>query len=173
MIEPSITPDKRLAAVCGLFCPACTLYIGSQEEPARLQALADRMQKPVTELTCNGCRSEKRCFFCDSNCTFAKCAAEKGIDFCGACSDYPCEELTTFQAQMPHRIELWQSQARIREVGYEQWYREMTEHYSCPACRTINSTYDLACRKCGATPSCEYVKLHQEQITQHLAKMQK
>jgi uncharacterized OB-fold protein len=65
---------------------------------------------------------------------------------------------------MPHRIELRQSLERIREVGYEKWYAEMTGHFSCPACGTINSAYDAACWKCGATPSCNYVKLHGEEI---------
>jgi hypothetical protein len=163
--------DKRLAAVCGLFCPACTVFIGSKEDSERLKVIAERIQRPVEELKCNGCRSQKRCYYCESNCKMAKCAAERGIDFCGACAEYPCEELKVFQAAMPHRIELWKSQERIKEAGYEKWYAEMIEHYSCPTCRTLNSTYDIACRKCGTTPSCHYVALHKDEILRHLAKM--
>ena len=33
-------PDKTLAAVCGLYCEACSLYIATKEDPARLTALA-------------------------------------------------------------------------------------------------------------------------------------
>jgi hypothetical protein len=73
----------------------------------------------------------------------AKCAAAKGVDFCGECAKYPCGDLRAFQAEMPHRIELWKSQARIKEAGYEKWYAEMIEHYSCQKCGTLNSTYDL------------------------------
>ena len=29
-----------MAAVCGLFCSACTFYIGTHEDPARLAVLA-------------------------------------------------------------------------------------------------------------------------------------
>ncbi|OPX92819.1 MAG: hypothetical protein A4E59_02926 [Syntrophorhabdus sp. PtaB.Bin027] len=101
----------------------------------------------------------------------AQCATEKGIDFCGECAEYPCAELKIFQAQMPHRIEIWQSQERIKEVGFEKWYMEMIEHYSCPECHTINSAYDMSCWKCGKTPSCNYVKLHKDKIAQHLAKI--
>ena len=111
----SNTIDKKLAAVCGLFCPACTIYIGTTEEPARLKVLAQRMQRPVEELQCNGCRTEKRCFYCRSICTMAKCAAEKGVDFCGQCPEYPCKDLKSFQAATPHRIELWKSQERIKD----------------------------------------------------------
>lgn len=163
--------DKKLAAVCGLFCPACRVFIGTREDPAGLAVMAQRFQRPVEEMQCNGCRSEKRCFYCETKCTMAKCAADKGVDFCGQCPEYPCESLKSFQAEMPHRIELWKSQDRIKEAGYEKWYAEMREHYSCRKCGTINSAYDLQCRKCGEDPSCAYVRLHKTEITQHLAKM--
>ena len=164
-------PDKRLAAVCGLFCPACAAFIGTNEDPERLKAAAGRLQRAVEELQCHGCRSEKRSFFCNEHCKMANCATEKGVDFCGECVEYPCAELKVFQTQAPHRIELWKFQERIKEVGYEKWYAEMIEHYSCPECRTINSAYDIACRKCGTTPSCTYVSLHKDEIIQHLAKI--
>ncbi|HTG00792.1 MAG TPA: DUF3795 domain-containing protein [Nitrospirota bacterium] len=164
------TADKRLAAVCGLFCPACHVFIANREDPARLAAMARRFGRTIEELKCDGCRSENRCFFCETLCVMTKCAAKKGVDFCGACGEYPCPDLKEFQAKAPHRIELWKSHARIKEAGYEQWYAEMIGHYSCPACRTINSAYDLKCRKCGHEPSCEYVRLHGDQIRKHLAK---
>lgn len=168
--KSNFIPDKRFAAVCGLFCPACGLFIGTKEEPERLKGLAGRLQRPVEELECHGCRSEKRCFYCHENCKMAKCTAEKGIDFCGECTEYPCAELRMFQAELPHRIELWKSQERIKEVGYEKWYIEMIDHYSCPECHTLNSAYDMACRKCGTTPSCTYVSQHKDEIVQQLAK---
>jgi hypothetical protein len=71
---------------------------------------------------------------------------------------------------MPHRIELWKSQDRIKEIGYEKWYAEMIEHYSCTKCGTLNSAYDLKCRKCGEEPSCGYVAKHKKAIEQFLAK---
>ena len=162
--------DKKLAAVCGLFCPACHVFIGTKEDPERLNVMAKRNQRTVEELQCNGCRSAKRCYYCESNCKMAKCAAAKGVEFCIECAEYPCGDLRTFQAEMPHRIELWKSQERIKDVGYEKWYTEMIEHFSCPTCHTLNSAYDLKCRKCGEEPSCTYVSLHQDEILRHLAK---
>lgn len=161
--------DKKLAAVCGLFCPACSIFIGTKEDPKRLQVLSQRVQRSVEELQCDGCRSEQRCYYCESDCKMAKCAAAKEVAFCGACPEYPCKDLRAFQAEMPHRIELWKSQERIKEVGYEKWYTEMVEHYSCPKCRTINSAYDLKCRKCGEVPSCGYVSKHKKEIEEFLA----
>ncbi len=167
--ESLCIPDKGLAAVCGLFCPACHVFIGTTEDPERLKGIAGRLQRPVEEMKCYGCRAEKRCFYCSENCKMTKCAAEKGIDFCVQCNEYPCEELRVFQAELPHRIELWKSQERIKEAGFEKWYIEMIEHYSCPECGTLNSAYDMACRKCGATPGCTYVSLHKDAIIQQLA----
>lgn len=164
-----LMPDKRLAAVCGLFCPACHVYIATREGPEQLAMLARRYQKPLEELRCRGCRTEERCFYCETVCFMARCAAGKGLDFCGDCADYPCEGLKKFQAQAPHRIELWESHARRKEAGWKTWYAEMTEHYACPQCRTVNSAYDLTCRKCGHDPSCAYVGLHKEEIMEFLA----
>jgi len=162
--------DKKLAAVCGLFCPACHVFIATQEDPAKLAAMAQRYQKSLDELQCNGCRSAKRCFYCESMCFMAKCAAGKGVEFCGDCADYPCKGLKDFQAMAPHRIELWKSHARRKEAGLETWYAEMIEHYSCPQCKALNSAYDIKCRKCGNEPSSEYVRLHKDAILKHLEK---
>ncbi len=162
--------DKKLAAVCGLFCPACHAFIGTRDDPERLEAMARRVNRPVEDLHCHGCRSGTRSFFCREICTMAKCAAGRSVEFCGDCADYPCRDLKEFQALAPHRIELWKSHARRKEAGFETWYAEMMAHYSCPNCHTLNSAYDLKCRKCGNDPSCEYVRLHADAIARHLAK---
>jgi hypothetical protein len=161
---------KKLSAVCGLFCPSCTVYIGSTEDPERLAAIGRRFGQPAEAWRCEGCRSDKRSHYCENICTMAPCAARKGIDFCGECAEYPCEALKQFQAERPHRIELWESLARINEVGYDQWYEEKLAHYRCPQCGTINSAYDLACRNCGREPSCPYVERHRESIVASSAK---
>ena len=160
-------PDKRLAAVCGLFCAACSLYIGSREDPNRLKAHADRLGITMKEAYCEGCRSDKRNPYCDS-CEMDKCAAGKGLDFCGQCDEYPCQVLKDFQAEMPHRLELWNAHRRIVEAGWETWYAEMNDYYSCPECGILNSTYDRSCRSCGAVPSCGFVRDHQDEVTRML-----
>ena len=158
-------PDKRLVAVCGLFCPSCPIFIG-REDKKRLTRLATHFQCTIEDLECEGCRSGKVCKYSCENCKLSKCAFEKGLDFCGECQDYPCEDLRVFQAAMPNRLELWQAQERIKEVGWKQWYTEMIEHFSCPECGTINSVADTSCRKCGTAPSCMYVKIHEDEINQ-------
>ncbi len=163
-------PDIRQAAVCGLFCTACTVFIGTREDPDRLKVMAERLQISVEELSCEGCRAENRSLRCQT-CQFVSCAAEKGVDFCSECDEYPCEDLKEFQAAMPHRIELWDDLERIRDVGYEQWFEEKVERYSCPQCQTLNSAYDMTCRKCGADPGSSYVREHKQEIIPFLSKM--
>ena len=155
--DKKISDMKQLCAVCGLFCPACTVFIGTKEEPKRLQVIADRHQVKADALACYGCRSAKRSYWCENFCQMKPCTDKKGIEFCGECDEYPCNILKDFQKERPHRIELWKSQSRIARVGYVRWFGEMMKHYSCPNCNTINSAYDITCRKCGTEPSCRYV----------------
>ena len=161
-------PDKKLVAVCGLFCPSCHIFIAQQEGPDQLRKIADRYQMSIEDVKCDGCRAEQRFSIC-KRCKMSVCANEKGIDFCIECDEYPCDILKEFQISRPHRIELWQAQARIHEVGYEKWFEEMLERYSCGQCDSINSAYDQCCRECGATPSCAYVDEHQAEIKAHLS----
>lgn len=164
-----LNPDIKLAGVCGLFCPACAAFIGTQEDPERLKALAEYINRSVEELECDGCRSERRSYHCE-NCQTRNCADEKGIKFCSECTEYPCMDLKEFQSRSPHRIEVFESLERIGEVGYEQWYREMIDHYSCPDCHTLNSAFEMDCRKCLTYPSCNYVNKHQLEIIQRKLK---
>lgn len=162
--------DRRLAAVCGLFCRACSIYIGSTEEPERLKPIAERFGKKPEEIRCEGCRAEVRFLYCQT-CSMYRCASDKGIDFCGECESFPCEDLKEFQKAMPHRIELWKAQEKIKKEGPEAWYAEMVKRYSCPKCGTVNSAYDRRCRKCGASPSCAYVGENAEEISRQLKNM--
>jgi hypothetical protein len=161
-------PDKKLAANCGLFCPACTIFIGTTEDPERLKVLAQIQNIPVEDMKCYGCHSETRIPYC-ADCKMLKCAEEKGIDFCIECEEYPCEHLKSFQSEAPHRLELWESLARIKEVGYAKWFEEMNAHYACPECNALNSAYDMVCRKCGASPGSNFAALHAPAIVEFLS----
>jgi hypothetical protein len=162
--------DKTHAAVCGLYCPACSVFIATQEDPARLKFLADRGGITPEEMECYGCRSHKRIPYCDT-CKLYPCAQEKGIDFCGECDDYPCDDLKEFQSLAPHRLELWEAHEQIIKEGYEKWMEDMKDHYSCSKCDAINSAYDLQCRSCGAVPSNKYAERHGERVKEFLAKL--
>ncbi len=156
-------PAKKFAAVCGLYCEACNLYIGTHEDPARIAKAAARFNVEEDEVTCYGCRSDKKALHCNV-CKIYSCAGERGIDVCGECSDYPCENLKEFQLGRPHRNDLWEDLAYYKEHGYEKWLQSLRAKYTCSKCGTINSPYDLKCRKCAAEPSCAFVAKHFEAL---------
>jgi predicted RNA-binding Zn-ribbon protein involved in translation (DUF1610 family) len=159
--------DKNFAAVCGLYCEACSWFIATTEDPERLKRMAAQLHFSEEGSKCYGCRSGKRLSYCEK-CKMFACATERGIDFCSECEEYPCDDLKQFQSAMPHRIELWVNLERIKSVGYKQWLKEIRKNYACPQCGTINSTYDLKCRKCGEEPSCSYVSKHKQEIEHFL-----
>ncbi len=167
MEKQSEATGMEVAAVCGLYCEACSWFIATNEEPDRLKRLAAELHFSEEESRCSGCRSGKRLPYCQK-CKMSACAAQRHINFCNECEEFPCKDLKKFQSAMPHRIELWPNLERIKAVGYQQWLKEIKEHYTCPQCHCINSTYDSKCRNCGHEPSCNYVATHKAAIEQYL-----
>jgi hypothetical protein len=151
------------AAVCGLCCDVCSIFIAAHEDPQRLALLAGRMGWDIADAHCDGCRSHRRTPSC-RDCDLLACAQERGHAFCSECCDYPCTQLQDFQHEKPHRAELYHNLDRIADLGVERWLTETKDRYSCPACRTLNSSYDLKCRKCGHEPSCAFVEAHLDLI---------
>ncbi|HUI92023.1 MAG TPA: DUF3795 domain-containing protein [Chitinivibrionales bacterium] len=167
--QKSPKADKSLAGACGLFCPSCLIYIGARETPEHRARIAAGLGVPAETLVCDGCRSANRYVYCNS-CKMIACVAKKGIDFCGQCAEYPCEELKRFQAEAPHRLELWEWQDRIRDAGWETWFEETRELFSCPECGAMNSAYNISCRKCGKAPGSGYAKRHGKVVEEFVAK---
>jgi hypothetical protein len=159
--------NKDLAGVCGICCSCCSLYIGSNEDSDRIRIIAERMNISVNDLKCEGCRSETISVFCKT-CHFKTCSKKKEIDFCFECTEYPCKELFLFQKEKPHRIELWNQNEFLKTNGLEKWFSEISALHSCSNCRTINSAYDLQCRKCETYPSSDFVALYGDQILNHM-----
>lgn len=171
-MKNEVIPNRKLASVCGLYCGSCGVFIATQENDIeKLQNIAKSLNQTYDETLCDGCGAERKSAYCKKMCTFIKCAEERNIEFCGQCNDYPCVKLKDFQSKMPHRIELWKSQERLKEVGWQQWSIEMKEHYTCSKCNTINSAYNINCRKCGNTPSCNYTLLHKDEVIKYLTRI--
>jgi hypothetical protein len=171
----NIEPAKlKTAAFCGLFCEACGLYLATRENGERLAKVAERYKMPPEQVKCEGCRSQKLSPYC-ATCKMKTCASEKNINFCSECAQYPCQLVHDFRSQpnTAHRLEIESSLQRIKETGYTAWYDEMTEHYSCKMCGTMNCAYDTACRKCGNSPANTYVEQHGQEIKRILSQPQK
>lgn len=156
------------AGVCGLFCESCTFYIATRENTA-LELLAKRCGKTIDEIRCKGCRSDTVTFYCKT-CSMKQCAQKNGYKFCSECREYPCAVLKEFQAQKPHRLELFSSLDYVKEKGYAAWKEKMEKDYSCENCGTVNSIYTFECRKCNNHPSNPYVGRNIKKIIEAIKK---
>jgi hypothetical protein len=165
--DTAATRPPVMAAVCGIFCSACSFYIATREDPARLERLATSFGVSREAVRCEGCRGGCRIDYC-AGCHMFPCAAERGYQFCAECPECPCPELESFIAERPHRADIRRDLVRIAEIGPEAWIAEATERHSCPACGTLNSFYDLACRSCGRDPSSLFVEEHRALIIARL-----
>jgi hypothetical protein len=72
----------------------------------------------LAEGQCDGCR-KGTCLWPD--CGVATCYADKGVDFCFQCDEFPCDR-TNFD---PHLERRWlQMQKQMKEVGVEAYHEE-------------------------------------------------
>lgn len=90
-------PDKIIAA-CGNDCSACPRYVAhpfekTGEELLRTAELwlqigyRDRLVSEE-EISCLGCTGDNRCRF-----HVVKCCADHGVENCGKCPEYLCENI--------------------------------------------------------------------------------
>jgi hypothetical protein len=89
---------------CGMVCRGCPVYWVSMEQDGerrkRMQAEIARISNEMykTKLAaedvtgCGGCKGDSDQMFC-KDCAIRPCAAEKGIENCAHCNDYPCDKL--------------------------------------------------------------------------------
>lgn len=85
----------KILAACGNDCACCPRYVKAPYEktPEQLRHTAELWYKigyrdhivTEEEISCTGCRKENWCRY-----QVAVCSAEKGIEHCGACPQYPC-----------------------------------------------------------------------------------
>lgn len=162
--------NKELVAACGIYCGACGIYLATQEnDNEKILQYAVVLNQTFEETLCDGCGAKRKSLHCFKKCIFINCKREKGVDFCSECEKFPCMSLNEFKLKMPHRIEIIESQTRMKEIGIGNWLEEMQDSFKCPRCKTINSAYHLICRKCGEMPSCKFVSEHKVEIEQYLA----
>jgi hypothetical protein len=163
--------NKNLVSACGLYCGACGVYIATQEnDTEKILRYAMILNQSYEETLCDGCGAERKTLYCSKMCTFIDCKKNKKVDFCYECNEFPCSALLDFKSKMPHRAEIIDSLNRMKEIGTEKWIIEMKDKFSCSQCNSINSAYNLSCRKCGNNPSCNFVLTHNNDIRKYLSK---
>jgi len=116
---------RQMTAPCGLDCFNCPLYLAREDGGLRTK-ISQNMGIPAEQASCQGCRNEKGTIpFLNMTepCSIYKCTAEKGIDFCCDCSDFPCDHLHPYADKaslLPHNTKVF-NLCLIKKMGLETW----------------------------------------------------
>ncbi len=136
----------RYESYCGLYCGACSLLLAT--EAGDVSKIAADWHVPVADVECFGCKSDKVAKHCPS-CEMKTCAEKRGVETCGACSDYPCAVLKAFMLDgWPHHIVGVCNLETIRRDGLARWLAEQETRWRC-ACGRKFEYYQANCPACG------------------------
>jgi len=123
--QQEIIDYPQMTAPCGLPCFACYVYLAKQNR--ELQMLISKVIGiPPEQVVCRGCRQEKgECAHLPMPCRVYPCAAKRGIEFCGDCSDFPCDFLHPYadNARRWHNTKVF-NLCLIKKMGLESWAKD-------------------------------------------------
>lgn len=150
--------QKYLAAPCGLYCGACSIYVaGKRGDSKRLEQMASSLAEylgrvlEVRDLACEGCLSDVVALHC-RDCALRSCAFEKGVTHCAQCSVFPCKQIIDFNNDgMRHHGEVLDNIRHQRDIGIDAWIQEQEERWRCPHCGCEVDWYSGQCPDCGTT----------------------
>ena len=150
--------NEGLAAVCGLYCGACSIYCAWQNNN---QELLETLRKTMSsqwgevtleELRCDGCLGGGHLTPYCRQCALRLCPEGKpGVTRCADCPDFPCSHITDFNTDgMHHHAEVLDNLRRLQEIGLEAWLDEEEEQWRCSQCQAPMAWYARTCLQCGA-----------------------
>jgi len=140
--------EARYDTVCGLYCGACRVV--QCNEDGTVEALAKEWGMEPEQLVCHGCKTDVLASFC-RDCVFKSCAAEKGIEHCSECGEFPCEQLLAFRDDdFAHHSAVVRNSETMRTMGLPAWLEHERARWSCPECGTRFWWYLKTCTSCGA-----------------------
>jgi len=109
MQENKDTRVSKKLAMCGLDCAACPAFIAfkTDDQALREKTAAEWSQqfhanlKPA-DINCVGCLQTKgvQIAHC-AECEIRQCGLGRKVKNCALCSDYPCERISQFLANVP------------------------------------------------------------------------
>jgi hypothetical protein len=148
--------EKHLAAVCGLFCGACTIYRARKDgNHQAIEQIARRMSSSFSvkpeELHCDGCLSGGRLTPYCRQCAIRVCPDKKpGVTRCSDCPDFPCSLITDFNNDgLRHHAEVLDNLRKIAANEVENWLASERQRWSCPHCGSPADWYAKTCFHCG------------------------
>ncbi len=128
--------DVKLIAPCGINCGSCIAFFG--------YTMSGKKRKHQ----CEGCWSRKRpCAFIKKKC---KKLANKKLDYCFKCTDFPCETLSILDHRYTEKygFSLIENLKYIQEKGPEEFLEYEQKRWKCPNCSGILCVHDKKCYTC-------------------------
>lgn len=122
---------KNLTAPCGRDCFNCPFYLSATNEQLKL-TMSERLTCKPEEIPCAGCRNNNgkcnslRLYGFSGNCKVHTCAAEKKVEFCFECDEFPCillHPLADRSDKFPHNMKVF-NLCKIKRMGIEEWGKE-------------------------------------------------
>ncbi|MCD6326593.1 DUF3795 domain-containing protein [bacterium] len=140
--------EYRYGSYCGIYCGACEIVIARKN--GQLEDLARRAEKPVEQLDCDGCKSEKLARCC-TECKIRACAMEKGYANCLECDECPCEHFDQFKKGdfYPLYVLMINNFKTIKKAGQDAWLKQQEKRWECTTCGTPFWWYQKNCESCG------------------------
>ncbi len=125
-----MTSAERLSLVapCGIDCGICELYTCRAD--ARLFSALTLRGIPMDKIPCDGCRPiNGKCPIIKEECETYKCVAEKKMEFCSECSEFPCVKLHPSSKRadvLPHNMKTY-NLCTIKRDGVEAFVEKSSE----------------------------------------------
>jgi hypothetical protein len=122
----------QMTAPCGLDCFNCHFYLAHEDPEAMdmVEKLAEQHNLPVSAMLCHGCRNhdgqiplQKKVFGDTHRCAAYECAKGRGVQLCGDCDQFPCNNLHPYADQagsLPHNIKVF-NLCLIKKLGLDEW----------------------------------------------------
>lgn len=124
----TLTDRLSMVAPCGIDCGICELHLCKDNE----QLFNCLVQKgiPKEKLPCQGCRSaEGNCPVIEKVCDTYSCVRENELEFCSACTDFPCNKLHPAADRadvLPHNLKVF-NLCTINQIGLKAFTEKAAE----------------------------------------------
>jgi hypothetical protein len=92
-------------ACCGLDCSKCEAYIATQSgKKEELEKVVQQWKAnhnadvKAEDVMCDGCQGNgRKSVYCKNMCKIPPCCAQKDIENCAFCREYPCNDIKEIQ----------------------------------------------------------------------------
>lgn len=146
---------SKLVGICGLYCGTCPSYLAYRKND--IEYMERRSQKEgysLDELRCDGCLSDKVAAHCkDCRHGFRTCAAEKQVNWCFECDEFPCQRLIDFTGVhvvngISHHEHIIDDLQYMKKHGIEEWVKTQDKAARCSGCGEVLYWFDHECPDC-------------------------